>query len=138
MLEDHQEGAQEELWAGQLQTGRDRIKRNVRTGVGEGRSNYRVPVNEGTVPVYRLSVIQSGTEELSVAWTRMAGEEDAVVGVNDNVNRGIFEKGARILSGAGHRIMAVSYSTHRVLLLPIPLPHEYIPRCLPGEGTRAI
>lgn len=37
-----------------------------------------MPVNEGTVPVYRLSVIQSGTEELSVAWTRMAGEEDAV------------------------------------------------------------
>lgn len=50
-LKNHQEGAQEELWPGQLQPGCDRIKRNVGTGVGEWRGSYRVPVNEGTVVV---------------------------------------------------------------------------------------
>lgn len=40
----------------------------------------------------------SGTEELSIAWTRMAGEKDAVVGIKDNVTRGNFGKGARIVS----------------------------------------
>jgi len=48
-----------------------------------------------------------GTEELSFAWTWMAGGKDAVVGVKDDVTRGIFGKGAGILSGARHQIMAM-------------------------------
>lgn len=100
-----------------------------------------MPVNEGAVLLRRLSVMWSGTEELSVGWTRMAGEEDAVMGIKDNVTRGIFGKAARILSGARHQIMAMGMqlvSTHRILLLPIPLPHKYLPRCLPRKGTRTI
>ena len=83
----------------------------------------------------------SGTEELSMAWTRMAGGEDAIMGIKDEVTRGNFGKGARIVSGARHHIMAMGkqlVSTHKILLLPIPLPHKYVPRCLPREGTRTI
>lgn len=83
----------------------------------------------------------SWTEELSITWTQMAGEEDTIVGIKDNVTRENFGKGAGVVCGARHQIMAMGkqlISIYKSLLLPIPLPCKYVARCLSGKGTRTI